>query len=505
MKAGIRRAAVIVPHQDDEILIGGAMLVELIRSHDWEVHVIYMTNGDSRGSWEAKIRMQDACNALGFLGLPQKYIHFLGYANRWQGNVHIYNASDENEILISRSGKDETYGAPVIPEFIYEREKAHHKYTRKNLKIDLKAILKEIFPDLCIVTDLDKHEDHRALSLLSEECIGELIKEERDYSPLVLKRFAYNGVWKGEKDYWEIPHKPTMMGDGVAHTYYAWDERIRFAVPRDCRTALLHKNTLFRASKLYRTQYVWTRAAGYLNADICFWQRHSDNLALHAEIKVSSGNAEKLNDFKLVDSADVRDSVQQDFSAGGWSPAAEDMQKEIVILFKESVTVRSIVIYECSPLNNGISRIKLALDDRFEKEISIEARKRNKIEIEGGGLTKIKKIKISIMESYGHIIGISEIEVFDQMKAPEEYGIPADQYIETDEKNSIGLKKLVMLEKNWMTFKEHWARDIWLPKWELCNVYPILLKQNFLYFPLQIYQICKKIFNKVMRSKGSQR
>ena len=109
------------------------------------------------------------------------------------------------------------------------------------------------------------------------------------------------------------------------------------------------------------------------------------------------------------------------------------------------------------------------------------------------------------MESYGHIIGISEIEVFDQMKAPEEYGIPADQYIETDEKISIGLKKLMMLEKNWMTFKEHWARDIWLPKWELCNVYPILLKQNYLYFPLQIYQICKKIFNKVMRSKGSQR
>lgn len=494
---------IIVPHQDDEILIGGAALVELIRDENWEVHVVYTTNGDSRGSWEAEIRMLDACRGLEFLGLHSRYIHFLGYANRWQGNVHIYNAPQE-KILVSCSGKTETYGTSLIPDFIYEKEKRHHKYTRENIKYDLKNILKEVRPDLCIATDLDKHEDHRATSLLFEECMGEILKEWADYKPLVLKKFAYIGVWKGEKDYWHTPHRPTCVQQELPNPFLEWSERIQFAVPEDCNTKLLHKNILYKASRLYRSQYVWTRAAGYLNDDICFWQRNSNNAALQAKIKVSSGRGELLNDFKIIDSDDIRDSIEWSYQTGAWKPDENDDKREIVIQFEKPVVVRSLVIYECSMKYSGIKRIKVVYDGVIEKELLIEARKKNTVHCADCISEKVKEIKLIITESYGVNLGISEIEVLDRVLKPEEYGVPFKKYIATDKKEiGLVLEALVSLEKWYLEMTEYISRNLWLPKWELCTEYPILLKRGYLYFLLQIWRICRKMFVKVLKKGRS--
>ncbi len=493
-----KKAVVVVPHQDDEILTGGAALVELIRNQDWEVHVVYVTNGDSRGSWEAEIRLRDACKVLGFLGLDQSCIHFLGYANRWQGNKHIYNAP-EGEILRSCSGKTETYGTYMIPDFSYEREKEHHKYTRENLKHDLKNVLQEVLPDLYIVTDLDKHEDHRATSLLFEECMGEMLKELPGYKPFILKKFAYIGVWKGEKDYWKIPHRATWVQQDLPNPFFEWSERICFSVPEDCNTPLLHQNTLFKASKLYRTQYVWTRAAGYLNDDICYWQRHSNNAALHAEVRVSSGRGELLNDFKIIDSDDIRDSIQWNYQKGVWSPNETDSRKEITILFDHPVTVRNLVVYECSMENSGIKKMKLFFDERVENEISIVERKKNIIYFEDYDAVKVKEIKFIITESYGRNLGISEIEVLDKVMRAEDYKLPFKQYAESYKKKkiSIGVKILMGLEKRYLNVAEYFWRNLWLPKWELCNEYPILLEKTHLYLPLQVQRMCKKILKKI--------
>lgn len=496
MERSKKRAVVVVPHQDDEILTGGAALVELIRSRDWETDVIYTTNGDSRGAWEAEIRMQDACRVLQFLGMSRDHIHFLGYANRWQGDMHIYNAI-HGETLTSRIGRDETYGTKEIPDSCFKRENVHHKYTRKNLKEDLKGLLGEILPDLCIVIDLDKHEDHRACSLLFEECMGEILKELQGYKPLVLKKFAYTGVWKGEKDYWKMPHRPTALQEELPNPFLKWNERLQFAVPEDCNTKLLRKNTLFKASKLYRTQYVWTRAAGYLNDDICFWQRNSNNLALRASMKASSGNVECLKDFKIVDSTDIRDSIEWEFDAGIWSPEENDVKKEIMITFSDPVLARYFIIYECSLKNSGIRKLKLVINESVEKEILIEPGKKNVIELDDTIPKEIRSIKLAVIESYGQAIGISEIEILAEAIPLTEYDLPFKRYIgDSNEKADIWLKAVINMEEKCFKFKEHWVRNIWIPKWEFCNEHPVLLKKGYLYLPLEVCHILKKVLKK---------
>lgn len=501
-----KRAVVVVPHQDDEILTGGTALVELIRSRDWETDVIYTTNGDSRGAWEAEIRMQDACRVLQFLGMSREHIHFLGYANRWQGNKHIYNAAD-GEILTSRIGKDETYGLQEIQDSCFKRKKGHHKYTRKNLKEDLKELLREILPDLCIVTDLDEHEDHRACSLLFEECMGEMLRELPEYKPLVLKKFAYMGIWKGEKDYWKIPHRSTTIHGELPNPFFQWNERLQFAVPEDCNTKLLRNNTLFKASRLYRTQYVWTRASGYMNDDICFWQRNSNNLALHADMKASSGNPEFLKDFKLADSSDIRDSIQWEFDTGIWSPEENDTKKEIMITFSDPVSVSCFIIYECSQKNSGIRKVKLVINESFEKEILIEPRKKNIIEFDDAVPKEIRGIKFAVIESYGHAFGISEIEILDKVIPLTEYDLPFKRYMEdSDERAGVWLKSIIKTEEKYFKFKERWSRDVWIPRWEFCNEHPILLKKGYLYLPMEFGHILKKVLRKTgLRKKAITR
>ena len=44
----MKKAVLVVPHEDDELLVGGAALVELIRDPEWEVTVVYLTTGYAR-------------------------------------------------------------------------------------------------------------------------------------------------------------------------------------------------------------------------------------------------------------------------------------------------------------------------------------------------------------------------------------------------------------------------------------------------------------------------
>ena len=42
------------------------------------------------------------------------------------------------------------------------------------------------------------------------------------------------------------------------------------------------------------------------NSDVVFWQRRTDSLSYRAKVEVSSGNGSYLNDFKIVDSSDIK-------------------------------------------------------------------------------------------------------------------------------------------------------------------------------------------------------
>ena len=98
----------------------------------------------------------------------------------------------------------------------------HHAYTRANYKNDIKAVIQKFYPSILVTTDWDNHMDHLALSLMVDEVLGELLREDTSYHPLVLKAQAYNGKWEGHPDYYSENNVTELVNeaDGTDHIHW---------------------------------------------------------------------------------------------------------------------------------------------------------------------------------------------------------------------------------------------------------------------------------------------
>lgn len=76
-----KKVMVIVPHEDDDLLISGQVLPPMYKNGA-DVRVVFATNGDKRVS--AYTRQSEACNALEKLGIPREKVIFLGYPDGTQ-------------------------------------------------------------------------------------------------------------------------------------------------------------------------------------------------------------------------------------------------------------------------------------------------------------------------------------------------------------------------------------------------------------------------------------
>lgn len=333
----------LVPHEDDELFVGGAMLINLIRSEKYDPYVFIATNGDYYPS-ENEIRTRESLDVLYSIGMKKENIIFGGYGDCWQG-THIYNSPDD-EKKISQGGFKKTYAAnSEYQEWHSMKYGESQYYSRSGYLHDLKDLITDLHPDIIICVDLDFHRDHKCLSLLTEEALGLVLKENPPYRPTVLKKYAYQGVLSGEKDYFHVPHYPTVNNsDSTSNPYFSWQDRIRYQVPKDCDTFFLRNNLLYKLIRKYKTQDVWTSASGFINSDIVYWKRNTNNLALTATIQASSGDPHWLNDFKLVDTDDVTPR-KSDYTTRCWRPNSDDMQKEIRVSFSESQTIQKIILY----------------------------------------------------------------------------------------------------------------------------------------------------------------
>ena len=166
---GNQNVMLFVPHQDDEINVMGGVLEEYVK-YGSRVTVVFSTNGDKNGL--AETRMQEAVDALAFIGIPAENIIFLGYGDKWQdGQPHIYNA-ESGAVLTSHVGRTETYGSAAYNPY---REGA--AYTRENFLQDIESVILEYQPDILYCVDYDHHIDHRALSLSFEKVLGNILAE----------------------------------------------------------------------------------------------------------------------------------------------------------------------------------------------------------------------------------------------------------------------------------------------------------------------------------------
>ncbi len=418
-----RTVMVVVPHQDDEINLAGATIRNLVNNNIWVI-LVFITNSDSVDS--GPVRIREGLASAAALGVPEEDVIFLGYCNetRLRDDLHFYNGTDDNEVVTSVKGISETYCLPEKPEFYFEKTGEHHKFTKANCREDLKEVILQYYPDIIFACDFDRHQDHKAYSLLFEEAVAEILKEtDNDYLPEIYKGFAYNGSYLGEKDFYRLNLLETKQAKGEFINNpnydtdcppYLWSERVRVPVPREALSRTLHSNIIYTALRKHFSQGIIHNAKRIINSDQVFWERRTDSLTYQAEISVSSGDGSCLNDFKLCDCPDVL--TRPATFSGAWVPNKEDKEKKITIKFSEPKDIKEIVLYGNEDYISQVLTGTITFDNGYSVDFGELKRGCKATNIEFEAQEGIRKIEISLTITIGDKAGITEIEIFDKVK-----------------------------------------------------------------------------------------
>ena len=348
------RVLILAPHPDDEINVAGNMILTLAAAKA-EIFVAYSTNGDFDVA--AEVRAQEAVDALKILGVPSERIIFMGY-----GDGHKLSDAPTP----SPAGHVETYAAKGFVDYAKKIFGRHSPYTRQNFKRDLKSLLLELRANIIFCVDFDSHADHRALSISFEEVMGEILSERSDYRPEVYKKFAYATAFTAAPDFYAANLRATQKPKvGATDTYdfdlidranYVWTDRVRFPVLHS--QTLLKDNPLADAIFAHKSQRNEWNALRIINSDEIFFERRTDSQTFAAQVSATSGDASKVRDFKLIDTADV-DITPAQLANNLWQPT--DAQRKIFFAWDEPAQIQRVVIYG-NPLDDAPAKISL----RFE-------------------------------------------------------------------------------------------------------------------------------------------
>ena len=159
----------IVPHQDDELLLAAGVIVRAVRQ-GLPLHVCMVTNGDygCADHTVGHLRLRETLNGLEYLGLSPDNVTFLGYADTGMPESEsflckLWAAEDDDALVPSHCGT-ETYALPDKPSWHKQRFGTEASYCRRSLREDLRTLLDELNPDTIFTTALnDLHGDHSAL------------------------------------------------------------------------------------------------------------------------------------------------------------------------------------------------------------------------------------------------------------------------------------------------------------------------------------------------------
>ena len=404
------RILILAPHPDDEINIAGNMIVAFAAAKA-EIFVAYSTNGDF--DIDAEIRAQEAVNALKILGVSSEKIIFLGY-----GDGHKLTDTPTT----SPAGHNETYAAKNFVDYAKKTFGRHSQYTKQNFKRDLKNLLLELRANIIFCVDFDSHTDHRTLSVLFEEVIGEILSERDDYRPEIYKKFAYSTAFTAAPDFYAtnlFSTKKPKLGetdmydfDFIDRANYSWASRVRFPVPENCRQTLLKDNPIADAIFAHKSQHNEWNALRILNSDEIFFERRTDSQTFSAKVTATSGDAKKICDFKLIDTADI-DTCPAKFANNLWQPSKDDTRRKIFFEWEEPTQIQRIVIYG-NPLDDFPAKISLRLDNTA-KIFDVELPNRGLPLIIDTEKIFVTRAEISVIDA-GKDFGLSEVEFFSNFE-----------------------------------------------------------------------------------------
>lgn len=401
----------LVPHEDDDLAIAGNMIYQAVQNNQ-KIKIVFSTDGDFYKK-EGPIRRREAKKALGVLGVSEADIIFLGYEDSASGDFY----PDTESVL------------------------------RLQFKKDIKETILKWKPEILITCDWDNHVDHLALSLMVDEVMGEILREDAFYKPLLLKGLSYNGKWEGRKDYYEAENITenynSAIGITPVHPLNIWEERIRFRIPEACDTALLKENIIFQAACVYKSQSVDLKGIQFLNRDEVFWRRPTDSISYQARFESSSGNPEYLKDFKCADCSDLCQGYHI-YDRSIWIPDEEDENKEIYVFLKEPAVLSEIHLYESNypggKIGGGV--ITLTHTDGSKEAIAYGELNHDgsKTIVRIEDQRPVSKLEVKVVPMSELPVGLTEMEIYDVDGIKELSGYPIPLAIWDDERDLYAKK-----------------------------------------------------------------
>lgn len=384
---GGKRVLVIVPHQDDEINLLGGVFEEYLK-YGSEIFPVYViTNGIAE-----PYRYAEAIALFKHIGVSEANITFLGYGSLKQNNA--------DKIKLTKG--------------INEHPAYHEgqQYSRLNIVKDLMNVITDLRPDVIIGTDYDRHVDHQYVTVLLDEAIGRVLKQEITYKPLILKGYAYRTTWESYPDYYKANILSTKYLYNPVETF-KWDERLRLPIAAHMMSRSLMGSEIFRQYAIFKSHGAVMRAIRY-NSDKIVWERNSHSLLYDAEISVSSGDGTKLNDFMLYDKTGFHD-VDALPLEGAWCPLPDDVKKTAAMKLAKPSNVKYLVLYNNVDKKQLVRKISIAFDGHRPKEYEL---------LSDGfptyinvGMQNVSGFEIKILESTGENAGLTEIEAFEKDKS----------------------------------------------------------------------------------------
>ncbi len=248
---------IIVPHQDDEILMSAGIIRECVKA-DIPCTVVMATNGDYECEDFSKgyARLRESIEGLGVLGLSVEDYVIMGYADTGMPEeesflTHLYREKDLRKVYPS-SCTETTYGLPEKKEHCFEKNEIHRLYNRESFLTDLKEIFLEKRPEKIFTTsEFDTHGDHSGLYQFVLEALN-LLEEEENYRPELycglIHSCAGDDVWPKRSE-----KALTCPEDLEEKTSYLWQERYVLEMPEEMCQEQGERNLKLQALKKHIT------------------------------------------------------------------------------------------------------------------------------------------------------------------------------------------------------------------------------------------------------------
>lgn len=406
-----KKVMVIVPHEDDDLLISGQVLPPMYKNGA-DVRVVFATNGDKRVS--AYTRQSEACNALEKLGIPREKVIFLGYPDGTQLYVG-------KKAFSFSSGWDHTYAGKGFKDYHFDRFGTHAKYTAENMVDDIESVVLEYRPDYILAIDFDTHTDHRGVSISFEKAMERILKKESGYTPKVLKCFGYSLAWKSKPDFYALNIKSTVMQDREKNNdpsyetdvpQYRWNNRIRLPIDKKSLSHSILRCSEYKALSEHLSQYAYCYSERIINGDSVYWNRRTDSLTYNADISVSSGDASLLNDFRLigVGNRTAGPNVKLENCVSRFDK--NDAQKTVTVKFDSPKTVSCVSLYDNFGLNSNILGGVITFSDGSKVEVPALNTDGSETRVVFEPKHNITSFTFKVTE-YEGVAGLDEIEAFE--------------------------------------------------------------------------------------------